>query len=111
MDRYRIETYLDENGSSPFEDWVQSIRDAKARLAISARIDRASVGDFGDWKPIKGAKGISEMRIHHAQGFRLYFTIVGRTVVLLLVGSMKQDQDRAIEKARKFLARYKETKP
>lgn len=109
MERYSVETYVDESGVSPFELWVHSIKDRKARLAISARIDRAAFGDFGDWKPIRGAKGVSEMRIHYAQGFRIYFTVIGRRIVLLLVGSAKQDQDRGIERARKYLARYKET--
>lgn len=78
MDRYEIETYVAENGSAPFEVWVQSLRDAKARLTIAARIERASIGDFGDRKSIKGAKGIFEMRIHYAHGFRVFYAVVGR---------------------------------
>jgi putative addiction module killer protein len=106
MARYEIETYIAENGSAPFEIWVHSLRDTKARLVIAARIERASIGDFGDWKSIKGAKGIFEMRIHHAQGFRIFYTIVGQKVVLLLAGSTKQDQDRTIAKAREYLSDY-----
>ena len=106
MSRYEIETYVAENGTAPFETWLWSLKDGKARLAISARIERASVGDFGDWKSIKGAKGIFEMRIHYAQGFRIFYTIIGQKVVLLLAGSTKQDQERAIARAKEYLSAY-----
>lgn len=106
MDRYEVETYVTETGSAPFEDWVRSLKDLKARLAIAARVERASIGDFGDWKPIKGAKGVFEMRIHYAQGFRIFYAIVGGKIVLLLAGSTKQDQDRAIARAKDYFARY-----
>jgi putative addiction module killer protein len=106
MKRYEIEAYVAEKGEAPFETWVRSLRDGKAQLAIAARIERASIGDFGDWKSIKGAKGIFEMRIHYAQGFRVFYTIVGQKVVLLLAGSTKQDQDRTIAKAKEYLSEY-----
>jgi putative addiction module killer protein len=71
---------------------------------VYARLERAAVGD---WKTVGGAKGIFEMRIHHAQGYRIFYAIVGQTVVLLLAGSTKQEQDRTISKAKEYLAEYK----
>ncbi|MCD2173337.1 type II toxin-antitoxin system RelE/ParE family toxin [Rhizobium sp. C4] len=106
MKRYEIEIYLTEAGHCPFEEWNQSLKDAKARLAIMARIQRAATGDFGDWKSITGAKGVFEMRIHYAQGYRLFYTIVGTKIVLLLAGSTKKEQDRTIAKAKDYLADY-----
>lgn len=108
MSRYEIETYVTEAGKAPFEIWVKSLKDGRAALAIAARIKRAAIGDFGDWKTLVGAKGIFEMRIHYAQGYRLFYTIVGQKVVLLLAGSTKQDQDRTIAKAKEYLANYNE---
>lgn len=106
MKRYEIETYVTEAGACPFQEWSQSLKDAKAKLAIIARIERAATGDFGDWKTLTGAKGIFEMRIHYAQGYRLFYTIVGRKVVLFLAGSTKQEQARTIAKAKDYLAEY-----
>jgi putative component of toxin-antitoxin plasmid stabilization module len=40
----------------PFEVWVTSLKDAKAKLAVYARVERAAIGDFSDWRPIAGAK-------------------------------------------------------
>jgi len=106
MKRYEIEIYITEAGTCPFEDWSRSLKDAKAKLAVMSRLERAATGDFGDWKRLIGAKGIFEMRIHYAQGYRLFYTIVGSTVVLFLAGSTKSEQDRAIAKAKDYLADY-----
>lgn len=106
MNRYQIEAYSTEAGKVPFEIWVTSLRDAKAKLAIFARVERATVGDFGDWKPIIGAKGVFEMRIHYAQGFRVFYTVIGQKVVLLLAGSSKRDQEKTIAKAKEYLDDY-----
>lgn len=46
------------------------------------------------------------MRIHYAQGLRIFYTIVGQKVILLLAGSSKRDQDRVIAKAKEYLADY-----
>ncbi|MDO9415667.1 MAG: hypothetical protein Q7U22_06070 [Pararhizobium sp.] len=41
------------------------------------------------------------MRIHYGQGYRIFYTIVGQKIVLLLTGSTKQDQAKVITKAKK----------
>lgn len=106
MKRYEIETYVTESGTCPFDDWRRSLKDARAKLAVMARIERATTGDFGDWKSLTGAKGIFEMRIHYAQGYRLFYTIVGSKIVLLLAGSSKSEQERTIAKAKGYLEDY-----
>lgn len=106
MKRYEVEAYVTESGSCPFDDWRRSLKDAKAKLAIMARIERAATGDFGDWKSLTGAKGIFEMRIHYAQGYRLFYTIAGGKIVLFLAGSTKSEQERAIAKAKDYLGDY-----
>ena len=103
---YDIEVYEDAKGKAPFEDWLLKLKDKIAKVKIHARIDRASLGNFGDWKEIKGAKGIFEMREHYGQGYRLFYTIRGKKIVLLLAGSTKKDQNRTIAKAKEYLAEY-----
>lgn len=103
---YDIEVYEDEKGEVPFSDWLLKLKDKLAVAKIHSRIDRASLGNFGDWKDIKGAKGIFEMREHYGQGFRVFYTIIGNKIVLLLAGSTKRDQKKTINKAKEYLADY-----
>lgn len=103
---FGIEVYADAEGTVPFTDWLLKLKDAKARAKIAARIDRASHGNFGDWKQVKGAKGVFEMREHYGPGYRIYYAIPGGVVVLLLAGSTKRDQKRMIAAAKVRLSDY-----
>ena len=106
MNRYEIEIYLTEKGKSPFQDWLEKIKDKTAQTKIYARLKRASFGNFGDFKSIQGAKGLFEMREHFGSGYRIYYSIIGNKMVLMLAGSTKKDQDRAISKAKEYLKDY-----
>jgi putative addiction module killer protein len=107
MTRYDIEVYETENGDAPFQDWLDGLKNAEVKTQVVARIRRASLGNFGDWKSLKGGGGIHEMRVHAEQGFRVFYAIVGQTVILLLVGSSKKDQDRTIARAKSYFEDYK----
>jgi putative addiction module killer protein len=106
MRLYEIEEYVESNGKVPFREWLLAIKDAAARAKLLARIDRASYGNFGDWKPIKNAQGLFEMREHYGPGFRIYYAVMGRRILLLLAGSTKADQSKAIAAAKSRLNDY-----
>ena len=57
--------------SDEFNVWLVGLRDDRARARIQARILRLSLGNPGDVKPV--GDGISEMRIDHGPGYRVYF--------------------------------------
>ena len=80
-----------------FEQWLESMRDIRAKAAIVRRISRVRSGHFGDYKSI--GNGVSEMRIDIGQGYRVYFTIRERTVVFLLNGGDKSGQQSDIKRA------------
>jgi len=103
---YVIQEYVAPNGTRPFTDWLLGLKDSTARGKIAGRMDRAANGNFGDWKPLSGAKGVFEMREHYGSGYRIYFSIVGQKIVLFLAGSDKKDQNRMIAKAKEYLADY-----
>jgi putative addiction module killer protein len=44
--------------------------------------------------------GVSELRIDHGPGYRVYFTRRGQTLVLLLCGGDKSTQERDITRAK-----------
>ncbi len=89
-----------------FDGWFDSLRDKQSARRIQARIDRAEEGNFGDHKSVGG--GVSEMRIHHGPGFRVYFTVQGLEIVILLAGGDKSSQTKDIELAQDLARQLKE---
>jgi putative addiction module killer protein len=83
--------------SPEFEAWLDKLTDTRAKARILARVDRASLGNFGDCKPI--GEGVSEMRVDIGPGYRIYFVRKGDEVYLLLIGGDKSTQKRDIQQA------------
>lgn len=83
--------------SATFEKWFDGLRNREARARIAARIRRLSLGNPGDVKSV-GA-GVSEMRIDHGPGYRVYYCRRGTAVVLLCCGGDKRTQDADIRRA------------
>lgn len=104
---YEIEFFTDDDGACPFRVWLKKLKDDRARARIVARVRRASKGNFGDWKRLENSNGIYEMREHYGAGFRIYYCIINKTVVIILAGSTKHDQNKTIEKAKFYLAQLK----
>lgn len=83
-----------------FNEWIRNLRDIKGRARILVRINRIEEGNFGDTKPVGG--GVSELRLQFGSGYRVYYTMQGETVTILLCGGDKGTQDRDIERAKKI---------
>jgi putative addiction module killer protein len=84
-----------------FTAWLTGVRDPRARTRVLARIARLAAGNPGDVKSV--GQGISELRIDHGPGYRVYFSQRGTVAVLLLIGGDKRTQDRDIKRARYLL--------
>ena len=106
MPKYEIVHYR-ENGKDIFEQWLKSLKDKRAQSAIYSRLDRIEDGNFGEYKPCRS--GVFELKIDYGAGYRVYYSIVGRTVVLLLCAGDKRTQQKDIDKAVGYLEKYKET--
>lgn len=85
-----------------FDKWLTRLRDAHGRQRILARVTRLSFGNPGDVKSV--GDGVSEMRVPHGPGYRVYFTQQGELIVVLLIGGDKSSQDRDIAKAKLLAA-------
>lgn len=105
---YTIEIYTKEDGSQPFNEWLQSLRDKKVQAKILARLNRASLGNFGDWKPLANAAGLCEMREFYGAGYRVYYHLEDNKIVLIVAASTKAEQDRTIKKAIEYYNNYLE---
>ena len=101
-----IRIYTDETGRAPFEEWLDALKDAQARARVRARIARLQAGNFGDCKPLRG--GVQELRIDQGPGYRVFLSRQGPLTVLLLCGSDKSGQDKAIGLALAYLADWKQ---
>ena len=80
-----------------YAEWFRRLRDRQAQARINIRVRRLSLGNFGDVKPV--GEGVSELRIDHGPGYRVYLIRRGTTVVVLLCGGDKRTQDRNIQVA------------
>ena len=86
--------------SATFLNWLDGLRDRNARARIAIRIDRVEEGNFGDQRSVGGR--VSEIRVNVGQGYRIYYTIRKRTVVVLLCGGDKSSQRRDIRRAQRM---------
>ena len=89
-----------------FIDWLARLSDARARAKIAMRLTRASRGNLGDVKAV--GEGVSEMRIDHGPGYRLYFIRRGEMLILLLCGGTKKGQSADITRARRMAKEVEE---
>jgi putative addiction module killer protein len=69
--------------------------------SLASRLDRLAYGHAGDAAPV--GEAISELRIHHGAGYRIYFYRQGNTVVILLCGGDKASQAKDIKMAKRLL--------
>lgn len=84
--------------SAVFEAWLRGLTDKTAAAIVARRIRRIAMGNLGDAKSV--GDGVSELRIHHGPGYRVYFTRRGNTVIVLLCGGDKGSQSRDITQAK-----------
>lgn len=80
-----------------FSRWFDKLKDPVVRNKVLTRLDRASNGNFGDYKVL--TSNVSELRFTFGAGLRIYYTVKNNQVILLLAGGDKSTQQRDIEKA------------
>ena len=102
-----IQNYLRGDGSSPFEEWLDSLRDTKTVAKIKKRLRRVELGNLGDYRSV--GEGVYELKVDYGPGYRVYFGQVGLTIVLLLCGGDKSSQNQDIKQAKKYWVDYERT--
>jgi putative addiction module killer protein len=85
-----------------FSKWFSKLKDQRAKGYITSKLDYLQQsGNLSILKPLR--KGISELRIHEGQGFRIYVTVIDKKVIVLLSGGTKKTQEEDIKEAIKLL--------
>lgn len=103
---FEVLRYLTDSGEDVFGRWLAGLADRRTRAKVAARIARLQVGNFGDCKTLRD--GISELRIDWGPGYRVYYALAGKTVVLLLCGGDKRRQSADINRAVTYWQDYKQ---
>ena len=100
-----IRHYVNDSGHDLFDEWRDQIRDVKAKIAVDRRIIRMELGNFGDHKALR--EGIWELRIDVGLGYRIYYAQAGLSVIILLCGGNKHDQEADISRACTYWREWK----
>jgi putative addiction module killer protein len=103
---YEIEFYVTPEGRTPFLDWLERLRDRIGERAIENRLFRVAQGNLGDHKYCQD--GVWELRLNTGPGYRIYYGIEGRTVLLLLCAGDKSSQTTDIARAVSYWKRHLE---
>lgn len=104
-DAVDVRHYVNRSGRDIFGDWLSKLADVRAEAKIAARINRIAAGNFGDCKSL--GHGIYELRIDWGPGYRVYYAMIGQSIVLLLCGGDKRTQAVDIAKAEACVSDYK----
>lgn len=100
-----IRNYLTVDGKNIFDEWLDSLRDRRAKAKIRARLDRVEDGNLGDCKSV--AEGVFELRIDYGPGYRIYFGKENIIIILLLCGGDKSTQKQDVDKAQEYWKDYR----
>ncbi len=94
---YALRHYVDADGRDLFVQWLNGLRDKQAQARVAVRLTRLENGNFGDCKPV--GDGVWELRVDWGPGYRVYYAIDGKHVVLLCDGGDKRTQAVDIKRA------------
>jgi putative addiction module killer protein len=105
QEQWEIQIYAIADEVCPFDEWMETL-DPQFQIRLDVRLDRVKLGNFGDRKSV--GEGVFELRFTFGPGFRVYYGIVGKQIVLLLIGGSKKNQDKDIKTAQKFWKAYQD---
>lgn len=83
-----------------YRDWIDSLKDLSGRARVLMRVDRLIHGNPGTYRNLTG--GISELKVDVAPGYRVYYSLRGDRLLLLIAGGDKSTQTKDIEKAQQL---------
>ncbi len=62
----QVQNYVTPDGRSPFEEWIDSLRDIKGKTKIQERLQRIKLGNLGEYRSVGG--GVFELKIDFGPG-------------------------------------------
>lgn len=86
--------------------WIDGLSDLAGRARILMRVDRLLHGNPGSHRHL--TEGVSELKIDVGPGYRVYYSIRGLRLLLLLIGGDKSSQVKDVAKALELNRRFVE---
>jgi len=83
-----------------FLEWLGSLKDLPTRIRLARRLDKVRLGNLGDVKAL--TKGVYEMREKFGPGWRMYYVVRGKAIIVMLGGADKSSQANDIKAAKKL---------
>ena len=105
--KIRINEFVTRNGHSPFTKWFNRLN-AQAAYKVTEALYKLGLGNFSKVKSV-GA-GVYEYKIHFGPGYRIYFGQDGDSLIILLAGGTKKQQNLDINDSKNLWRQYKDTK-
>lgn len=102
----KVEEYITEDGSSPYQKWFDSLN-ANVAAKIAVAVLRMESGNTSN---IKWFNGIGEYKINWGPGLRIYLMKEGNQLIILFGGGTKKTQKSDIAEAKRLAQEYKERK-
>lgn len=106
MSIIKVQEYIQEDGSSPYQEWFNSL-DAKAAAKVTVAKSRLQLGNTSN---VKWFDGIGEYRIDWGPGYRIYLAQDGKQLIILFGGGTKKNQQSDINRAKELYQEYKRRK-
>ena len=103
----KIVEYLAVDGESPFRNWVDRL-ESRAAAKVTTALIRMELGNTSNVEGVGG--GVYERKIDYGPGYRVYFGMDGKELVILVGGGTKKRQAQDIETARERWADYRTRK-
>jgi putative addiction module killer protein len=101
-----VQEYVKEDGSNPYQTWLDSLN---SMAAVKVAIARSRL-EVGNTSNVKWFDGIGEYRIDWGPGYRIYLVQDGQDLIVLFGGGTKKRQQEDIVQALQLHQEYKERK-
>lgn len=102
----KVQEYLKEDGSSPYQEWFNSL-DVQAAAKVTVAKSRLELGNTSN---VKWFDGIGEYKIDWDPGYRIYLAQDGKQLIVLFGGETKKNQQSDINRAKELYQEYKRRK-
>jgi len=89
-----------------FAEWLSGLKDRVTRNRLALRLDKVALGNLGDVKPV--GENVFEMREFFGPGWRMYYTMRGDVLIVMLGGGDKSTQSKDIARAIELAATFED---